>query len=138
MKKLSRSQLKQRSDLLIRLEKLYEAAEHQITAYNEGECSHGMVESAVERYNEAVGDANCLLADVRSDIEDYIEGRSEKWQEGERGDRYREWLDLTDDLDTIETPEAETDEDGNRTVEDLDGYNEAYERLNDLWESVDG
>lgn len=47
------------------------------------------------------------LDEVRSELEDHFDGRSEKWQEGEAGEAYHEGIDAVqqayDDLDNVAT-----------------------------------
>lgn len=49
-------------------------------------------QTAVAGYNEAIREAEDLRQTIENEIEHYIDTRSAKWQDGTRGDRYRQWL----------------------------------------------
>lgn len=67
------------------------------------------VEGAVEEYNEAVLETREWIEERASDFESYREGRSEKWQESEKGEAFetfiQSWQDI--DLDEIEIERPE-------------------------------
>lgn len=67
MKKLSK---KQAAELAALLEKLNDAA---------------------QQYEQARSQFNEFRDDIATEIADYIEERSDAWQEGERGEAHREW-----------------------------------------------
>jgi uncharacterized protein YukE len=46
---------------------------------------------ALEAYNETVEEANRFAADVGAEIAEYTADKSEKWQEGDKGQAYQEW-----------------------------------------------
>ena len=57
----------------------------------------------LQAYNTAVDRANEFQTAVSDSILEYVDERSEKWQDSEAGARYSAWMEeWTDDLDTIE------------------------------------
>ena len=63
------------------------------TANAEIEELYKTVESALSEYNDAVTEAKAICEETNGDQESYFDERSERWQEGERGEAYREWAD---------------------------------------------
>jgi hypothetical protein len=101
------------------LEKLAEAAANIESTYAEIEELFTSFASECERlWLELDGfqqDAARVLDDAATEAELYFDERSEKWQEGEAGERYAEWRDelrrLADDLnEDTERPDIETPE----------------------------
>lgn len=64
----------------------------------------------LERIAEAKGEARDIMDEAANDAESYYDERSEKWQEGDRGQAYSEWKDrlrsvaeaIEEDLDAPE------------------------------------
>lgn len=50
-----------------------------------------LVADAQDEYNAIVIDANGFREDVVSDIQSYVDHRSDNWRDGERGSAYEEW-----------------------------------------------
>src|SRR5690349_17628495 len=48
--------------------------------------------NAVDTYNTDAWDANDFLEEIIGEIEEYIEGRSDKWKESETGGQWDAWL----------------------------------------------
>ena len=48
---------------------------------------------ATERWRKGIAQAHGLLVLVQREMQDYYDERSEKWQEGEKGDAFQERLD---------------------------------------------
>jgi hypothetical protein len=70
------------------------------------------VELAVDKYNAKVNEIKEWASEVASDIDSFMSDKSEKWQEGERGQAYEEWkssyenFDLEElDVDVVNTEE---------------------------------
>ena len=94
MNKLSKDQLADRDVRLATLEETCEALVGAVDEYNKAiEEAFAKLEPLVKAYNVAVSDAQEFAQEVASDIDDYIRDKSEKWQEGERGQAYIAWRD---------------------------------------------
>jgi hypothetical protein len=46
-----------------------------------------------KKYNDVVENLNNFIEDQRSQMQNYFDGRSEKWQESDKGDAYQNWID---------------------------------------------
>src|SRR3974390_1904395 len=90
MKRLSKAQI---SELDTHVEKLGKAYAQVEEAWREFEAAHQEVASAVEAYNDAVQEAVGWRDDIVSQMQEYYDERSEKWQEGEAGEQYQAWID---------------------------------------------
>jgi uncharacterized protein YukE len=95
MKHLSKEQNDQRTALV---NDLRTTEEEMVEA-------HGSVVSAVEalnalvaKYNEKLSEAETWRDGITSDMEAYVDERSDKWQEGDAGSEYSEWMDTFADL----------------------------------------
>lgn len=49
------------------------------------------VETAQSDYNDVVQESNGFMSDIASEIDGYIDERSDKWREGEAAASYEEW-----------------------------------------------
>jgi hypothetical protein len=74
--------------------------EEAVSEYNqEVEKLRTPVELAVTEYNELVGEARTLCSEVAAIASDSIGDKSEKWQEGDKGQAAQEWADAWDGVD---------------------------------------
>ena len=68
------------------------------------------VNAAIASYNEVLNEVNGIVEDIASEAESDFNDKSEKWQEGERGQAFSEWMgelqsfSLTE-IDPVEAPE---------------------------------
>lgn len=84
--KLSKDQIKRRDEIMDDLQEKSEALESAVEKYNEAlDEIRGDVEVALEAYNESLADAQEFVEEIASDANQAIEEKSERWQEGERG-----------------------------------------------------
>jgi hypothetical protein len=116
MKKLDKATLASRDEILARLqtqfsdleaavqgfntvmEGAWAAVEEAMQAYNaklDDEWGNGL-QPVIETYNEAVADANAWKQDVAAAIQEYMDERSDKWQQSEAAERYSTWRDEFD------------------------------------------
>lgn len=65
--------------------------------------------SAVVEYNELLGNARTIIEDARDAAQGEYDDKSERWQEGERGEAVQEWLNELEglELDDMELYEVE-------------------------------
>jgi hypothetical protein len=94
------------------LKDLGDELERAIDAYNAATVEpKAAVEAALEAYNSRLADLREIYAGHHADASEYQGERSEKWQEGEKGQQYGSWVDSLDSIDnvdddvTIEFPE---------------------------------
>lgn len=90
----------------------------------------GPVEAAINNYNEIVAEFNDgLRTDIESDLEDFISDKSEKWQEGERGqavsEMHTQWQEEAAEISVPEEPKIEI-EFGDATENDVFTDSDVY------------
>lgn len=157
MKKLDKATLAERDEIIERLEVNFRDLEAAVDGFNNNMAPLWLaVQAAVEeynaklddewgnglgpvidQYNEAVADAATWKQQVAQSIQEYMDERSEKWQESDAAGRYSEWRDAfdhdcasceierPDDLDIAEPEEITLDLD------------DAAESLGELPEELD-
>lgn len=99
MKKLSADQEGKREAFANDLDKLFDELKE----------AHGKFEDVVSEYNIAVTAINEKISDIKefvteitTDIQQFIDDKSEKWQEGDAGESYGNWRDAWEELETEE------------------------------------
>lgn len=81
------------------------------------------INGEIEAYNEIVTEANGVVEDIASEVESYIDDKSDNWRDGERGSAMQDWLSelqnaTLEDVEQLEVPEQPTlDHDG--TLENI-------------------
>lgn len=108
--KLTKDELAKRAELVDDLQTLRAKLEDELAVYNEKLAElREPLEKVQSDYNEAVAAARDFVADIVSQADSDISDKSEKWQEGERGQAASNWRDewenaSLDDLE-IEWPD---------------------------------
>lgn len=81
------------------------------------------INGEIDAYNEIVTEANGVVEDIASEVESYIDDKSDNWRDGERGSAMQDWLGelqnaTLEEVEQIEVPEQPTlDHDG--TLENI-------------------
>jgi len=72
--------------------------EEAVEKYNEatGEKDKKPVEDAISIYNDALDSAQGFCETIVGDIEEFMEEKSEKWQESDKGEAHANWKDSWD------------------------------------------
>lgn len=112
MRKLSKDSLKERDELCSKLREARSILDDAVAGFNAAKTAKwDKVEAAQEAYNAVLADAQSWKESVASDIQFYMDDRSETWQESEKAQEYEQWrsefehdleeaaLDEPDDLD---------------------------------------
>jgi hypothetical protein len=103
VKKLPRSIESRREELATRAAEAADALKGAIVAYNEGATDlFAPVAAALAEYNGAVQDAESLRGEAAQAVREYVDGRSDAWREGDRGQAYEAWVDELEGLDLAE------------------------------------
>ena len=125
MKKLDKVILAQRDEIAGRLRDRFTDLESAVEEFNtQMDEAWAKLETAIGSYNEVVGDANSWKTDVAGQIQEYIDGKSEKWQEGEAAQRYEAWKSPFDEqIDAVELEKPDNLE------SDVEDAAEALEQL---------
>lgn len=94
MKKLSKQQLAEKEQHKTDIDAAKAALDKAVEEYNEAiDREYMKVEAAINNYNGVAESFNQWREQIRSDQENYQSERSEKWQEGDSGQAYQEWMD---------------------------------------------
>jgi hypothetical protein len=92
--KLDKQEIARRDKIFGELTEGRSALEDAVSVYNAAlEELKAPVLAAVEKYNEAVEEARGFAEDIASQADGEIDDKSEKWQEGERGQAASAWKD---------------------------------------------
>lgn len=107
MNKLSKEQVAELASLSANVRTKLADLESAVDRYNS--VIQDAKEDAIAAHNElrdAVDEAAEFVGSLHSDMEGYFDDRSEKWQEGEKGRAYADWManfdSITDSVDDLE------------------------------------
>jgi len=90
--KLTRAQSKERDDITASLRRASDAYVAARTAYADGLAAlNDQFREALGEYNGALEEAREFVAGIAEDAESEIGGKSDKWQEGDKGRAASEW-----------------------------------------------
>ena len=111
MRKLDKSQQQQRNMLTARAKSAYSDLEKAISDAN---AAIALANEKLETYNEVAEDAKTFRDEIKDEMDSYYDDRTEKWQDSDAGDFYRNWkdaweaqdFDKLDAFEELETPEA--------------------------------
>lgn len=75
------------------------AVEAEVEAFNSylSTIRHNL-QAAIDTHDEAVQELRGLVEDIHREADEEFSGKSERWQDGEKGEAAREWI---DNLDTF-------------------------------------
>jgi hypothetical protein len=83
-----------RADLRDKLEEARSTLDEKVAAEIEIiEDAYAGINEAIEKYNDVLSEARGFVEDIASERDGEFDDRSENWQEGERGQATREWID---------------------------------------------
>lgn len=125
MTKLNKEQLKQWEEHKSAISDERDALETEIDAYNAlMNETWERVENALLSLNEKIAQAEEWRGEIASEMQDYFDERTERWQEGDAGCAYQEWISEWEiELSEVELeapPEVEMpDDDAGTTLENL-------------------
>ena len=90
--KLSKEERERREEIASKLREQAEKVAGAVSAMNDAmTAAREIVEAEVEAYNAIVSEAEEFAQDVASQADEAISEKSEKWQEGERGQAAEQW-----------------------------------------------
>ena len=123
--KLSKDEKANRDSYVAEIRAAEEHLQETLATYN-SEVSRrwGHVDAAIQRYNEALENARTWATNLGEEMQGEFDDKSEKWQEGDRGQEVQEWIDQYKDLQLddvkLDEPDAvEVQVDDADTVGDL-------------------
>ena len=111
--KLTKQELNRRDELRDKLADARIDLDEAIAEQNRIiEDAYSAINAALDDYNEVVNEAYGFVEDIHAEREGEYDDKSERWQEGERGQAAYEWLDTLanerDELTGIDPLEAFT------------------------------
>src|SRR5438067_11684451 len=126
MTKLSKAELSRRDEVASRLRRTFEDLNKIVDEFNEAmAAAWEKVETSLTAHNEAIADANSFKNEITQEMQDYFDGRSEKWQDGEKGQTYQSWKETWEE----EFQEADLEKPDDLDVGELEDYAELIEQL---------
>jgi len=94
MKKLNGQQSEEMIKHIGEIERLRDELEKAISELNDAMAEkYADIEAITDELNTAIADANDFRQNMADLMQEYYDERSEKWQQGEAGDAYSNWLD---------------------------------------------
>lgn len=107
---MKKAQLKQKDEVVNKLSQAWESFSNAVDDFNEKvqEEFEGLREK-VAAYNEALSEARDFVNEIAQETADYISDKSDKWQEGDKGQAYSSFQEAYEslDLDDVELDEPE-------------------------------
>lgn len=117
MKKLNKEQTAQHTKLSEVLHDAHEELDGAIKKYNEKVAvAFSELESLVDTFNAKITTANDFIGEVHSEQESFFDEKSEKWQEGDIGSAYTDWMSTWE----LEIEAIELDNPGELETPDID------------------
>lgn len=111
MKSLNKQQQAEKGRICEHLRQAASKVESELQRFDEAVQDAAVpVQQAIESYNEALRNAAEFVENVASDLQSVYDEKSEKWQESERGENFKRWIEewesiVLDDAE-IEIPES--------------------------------
>lgn len=141
--KLTKTEIKEKREIVKRLETTFARIEQEAAAFNaadkDAEGAGRKLHEAIAEYNDAQDEATAFTNLIADQITDYIDDKSEKWAEGEAGEAHIAWRDQWQDAefeelewDDIVVPDSSTGE----LIASTDGIDSGAETLSDLPEEA--
>lgn len=94
MTKLKKTELAQLNELTGRVQSAFDDLDSSCSIYNEEktEDNKKAVVEALSTYNESLEPLNEFRQSVVDSIQEYIDGKSDRWQEGDKAAAYQDWM----------------------------------------------
>lgn len=110
--KLTREELDRKNELLHKLHAERTTIDEAVEAFNEAlTVARDKLNASIDTYNEAREEVRGFVEDIARQAEEDYGDKSERWQEGERGEQVQEWINELQSFtafDDIERYEEET------------------------------
>jgi len=109
--KLTKAQIADREQLVTSLREKGEALNAAIVTFNETVAGQGeALTTAIQTYNEQLEEARSFVGTIAEDMRGEFDEKSEKWQEGDKGQEVQAWVEAWEGVDLedveVEIPEA--------------------------------
>jgi len=117
MKRLSKEQVKEHGEIGAALHGAQQELEGAIQKYNQRVTeAYSELAPFVTAFNEQVDKANDFIEAVHDDQQAYFDEKSDKWQEGDAGSAYADWMGTWE----FNVEEAELEEPSDLELADVD------------------
>ncbi len=109
--KLTKKEMVTRDQIVAALREKGGGLEEAISTFNTAfEEAWGAVDAALTEYNDALAEAKEFTDEIHGDRQNEYDEKSEKWQEGERGEIASSWLGEWEGIDLSEIEIEKPDE----------------------------
>ena len=125
MYKLSKEETARRDEII---EDLKEQKEKMEAEWAKVVSAVAAFNTTVAAYNAELGTAQTFVDDIVGQMEDYMNDKSEKWTDGDKGQAYDAWKSEWEGVDLSEIAAFELDE---HTASDAADHHETLENLPD-------
>jgi hypothetical protein len=100
MQKLTKEQVARKRELVDKLSGAGQELQAAIIAYNEKcEAEFSSVREAIDDYQTVVDEARSFAEEIAGDIAGYMDEKSEKWLESDRGQAFEQWKSEWENID---------------------------------------
>lgn len=111
MKKISKAESELRDEIVRKLNDAFLGMERAVDELNQAIGEHwSAVEDAQSVYNEALNEAQEWRDNIVTQIDEYVDERSDKWREGEKAEAYESWKSEYEAIDFSEAQLSAPDE----------------------------
>lgn len=140
--KLTKAEEKRQGSLGAYIRDRWGDLEEACIKFNEsdkGDVAKELLNTAIRDYNSILEEAKEFTEGVAERLGEYYDDKSEKWQEGEKGEEFSEWRDQWGDVEfpAIRWDDIVTEEEGKK-VASLDGIDSVDDLLDELPVEVGG
>jgi hypothetical protein len=108
VKALKKAQLKEMNELSGNADAAFQDLDEACIVFNEAkgdeakEKAKRAVEEHIKAFNDQILEINDFMGGIASEIREYIDGKSEKWQESDKATDYEAWAEAwEEELDTL-------------------------------------
>ena len=109
MKRLLKDQMEIYESRQKDIEAAQDAANVMIHKYNEMVQNLPCIDEVIGTLNAHITSYNDWIDSLRDEMQCYFNDRSDRWQEGEAGEQYQEWINSFEDLEDNEVEPPEID-----------------------------
>lgn len=96
--------VQRKQEVLSRLQNAFDDLQEAVDIFNSTvNVAWTNLQVPINNYNEAISNANEWQSGIVEEIQEYIDSKSEKWQEGDKGQAFVSWKEqYEEELETVE------------------------------------
>lgn len=127
MKKVSKSQLSHKNEILTELRDTQQDLSNAVDDYNAAiKRAWEELSDKIDKANEARENARAWASEILEEAQNYFDGKGEEWQESDKGQNYSQFIDEYDSLELVDVDIGQPDE-----VEVPESVDESFDSLPD-------